>query len=146
IDQAVKDIAYVDGDYTKGAEITLINKGEMPMPTTLKITFNNNSSKLVELPVAIWAPGPEYVYHLDSEAKIAAVELDPEHVVPDGNPGNNILRKLDPAPERVTAKTVIASYPKAIGGREQLENIADFTKEMTATGQGVPVNITPKVK
>lgn len=146
IDQAVESIDYKDGNPENGAEITLANKGEMPMPTTIKVVYEDEQSEIIDLPVEIWMTGPEYVYHLDSDKKIRSVEIDPEHLVPDNNPSNNKMKNLTAAPEDVTAETVIDEYFKAVGGKEQLENLKDLSIKMKATIQGTPINIVEKIK
>ncbi len=140
IDQAVESIDYVNGAPQNGAKITLLNKQEMPMPVDLKITFDNGQTKRVKLPVEIWLTGAEYVYHLDSDTKIKSVEIDPDHLVPDINPMNNIFINLDPAPKGVTAQTVVDDYIKAIGGRQKLENVKDISQTMTAQIRGMPIS------
>lgn len=91
-DQGVKSIDYVEGDYKNGAEITLENLGEMPMPITLKIKFEDGTSQIKDLPVEIWMTGSKFIYKINSNKKISSVEIDPKHLVPDANPDNNIYR------------------------------------------------------
>ncbi|PVW12610.1 M1 family aminopeptidase [Marixanthomonas spongiae] len=146
LDQAVESIDYVNGDPKQGSQITLLNKQKMVMPTTLKITQENNTSETVKLPVEIWMTGPEYVYTYPSTSKIVSVEIDPENEVPDYNPYNNILVKLMDAPTGQTAKKVIESYLEAIGGRKALENVNDISMTMSANVQGANVNIITKKK
>lgn len=145
-DQAVESIDYVNGNPEDGAEITLLNKGEMPMPVTLKIIEKNGQSKTVKLPVEIWMTGAEYVYNYDSTSKITSVEIDPEHLVPDANPSNNKLEKLTSAPTGQTAEKVINHYVEAVGGRKKLENLKDISIEMNAQVQGTPIMVDVKMK
>ncbi len=146
LDQGVEDIKYVDNDPSKGSLITLINKNRMVMPISLKITQENGKTEIVKLPVEIWMTGPEYIYNYPSTSNIASVEIDPNHEVPDINLLNNIMVPLMDAPEGVTAKTVIDHYIKAIGGRENLENVNDISEVMSASINGTAVNITTKKK
>lgn len=141
IDQSVESIKYVDDDYTKGAEITLANNGEMPMPVLLEITYEDGQKDNVKLPVEIWYTGKKYVYHLESNQKIKSVVIDPENLVPDANPMSKKLKKLDPAPKGVTAKKVIDDYINNIGGRQKLESVKDISKKMNATVQGMSLTI-----
>lgn len=146
IDQAVESIDYIDDNYKNGATITLLNKAKMPMPVTLKIDFKNGHSKTVKLPVEIWMTGAKYVYHLDSDTEISAVEIDPEHLTPDEKPGNNKMEKLGSAPKDLSAKKVIDDYLEAIGGREKMENIKDYSTEMKASVQGRTLTFKEKRK
>ncbi|GAA4280565.1 hypothetical protein GCM10022260_09860 [Gaetbulibacter aestuarii] len=133
LDQAIEGVDYVDGDPSKGALIKLLNKYKMPMPVTLKITDENNTTKTVKLPVEIWMTGPEYVYNYPSNSRIVSVEIDPNHEVPDLNPDNNTFTKLMEAPVGMDATKVIDNYIEAIGGRKVLEAVKDISitrKEM----------------
>ncbi len=141
IDQAVESVDYVNGDYTKGATITLANLEKLPMPIDLQVNFDDQTSQLVHLPVEIWVTGSTYVYPLNSSKKISSVVIDPNHLVPDKNPGNNSLEKLDSAPEGVTAQSVIDNYLKAVGGREKLTQINDVKRQLVANVQGMPLNV-----
>lgn len=142
-DQEVKGVEYVDGDSQKGAKITLVNKGEMPMPVDLKVTYEDESTHRVQLPVEIWMTGAEYTYHIeDSTKKIKQVEIDPDHLTPDANPGNNTFKNLIPAPEGVSVDAVIDTYLDAVGGRDNLEGIKDMYKETKTKMQGMELTIS----
>ncbi|MFZ0489327.1 MAG: M1 family aminopeptidase [Salegentibacter sp.] len=141
LDQAVESIDYVHGDPSQGAKITLINKGRMVMPTTLKLVQKGGKTETVKLPVEIWMTGPEYVYTYPSTSKIVSVEIDPEHAVPDANPQNNKMTVLADAPEGETAEKVIEDYIEAIGGRSTLEDVKDISLEMSMTVQGTGLKI-----
>lgn len=145
-DQSVQKVEYNDDDYSKGAQITIANLGEMPMPVSLEITFEDQSKKNAKLPVEIWMTGSEYVYHLDSNKKIISVEIDPEHQVPDENTANNFYKKLKNAPEDVTAESVLNQYIEAVGGRSKLESVKDLSLEMQTKIQGSEVSITDQFK
>jgi hypothetical protein len=41
----VKNVSYVNGDFKKGAQITIENLGQMPMPTTVQVKFKRWNSK-----------------------------------------------------------------------------------------------------
>jgi len=49
--------------------------------------------------------------------------------------------ELIEAPEGYTAQTVIDNYIEAIGGKEKLENMEDITQTMTASVQGMQIQI-----
>ena len=57
LDQAMKDISYVDNDPAKGALITIENLGEMAMPVTIFVKEENGNSSTVKLPAEIWQRG-----------------------------------------------------------------------------------------
>lgn len=56
--------------------------------------------------------------------------------------GDPFREMLDPAPAGVTAKTVLDTYIKAIGGTKALEGVKDLKKVMTTSVMGMPVTMT----
>ncbi|MEE6128960.1 M1 family metallopeptidase [Chryseobacterium arthrosphaerae] len=91
IDQAVKDVKYINGDFKNGARITVENLGQLPMPTTVQIKFKDGTSKTVKIPVEVWKRNTEWTFKVDSGKEIDEVKLDPASVVPDINPKNNSM-------------------------------------------------------
>ncbi len=145
-DQGIEEVDYVGGDPAKGALITLKNYGEMAMPVDLEVTFEDGSSHRKKLPVEIWMTGSKYIYHMESDKKIKEVEIDPDHLVPDANPGNNSYKKLAAAPADQNVKTILTSYLNAIGGKDNLEGIKDLWKEAEATIQGTALTFIKATK
>ena len=89
LDQAISNVAYVENDPSKGALITIENKGKMIMPVILKIVQNGGTEETIQLPVEIWQRGGTWIYKYPSKYKIDKVILDPENVLPDVNRINN---------------------------------------------------------
>jgi len=92
LDLAVKSARYVDGDPRKGAIITLANRGQLVLPAVVQITFADSSTRRVSLPVETWMHASELALDLDSTERIVSVTIDPEHVLPDSDRGNNLLK------------------------------------------------------
>ena len=90
VDQAVKAVKPVNGDYKNGAQITVENIGQLPMPTTVLVTFKDGTTETVKLPVEVWKRNTEWTFQMDSTKEISSVSLDPKSIVPDINPKNNI--------------------------------------------------------
>ena len=90
LDQAVDSVKYVDGDTAKGALITLENKGQMVMPVTVEIKESNGEKFRVNFPVEIWERSSIFTFKYNSKFKIESVEVDPDKLLPDVNPSNNI--------------------------------------------------------
>ena len=90
LDQAVKDVKYVDNDTSKGVFITIENKNRMVMPVTVKVKEKNGHFGMVNLPVEIWQRGGEWTFKYNSTSMIDSVILDPDKKLPDVNPSNNI--------------------------------------------------------
>ena len=103
IDQAVKNVSYENGDFTKGAVIKIENIGQLPMPVDMEITFKDGSVQNVKLPVEIWKRNSEWSFEVPTKKEIASVRLDPKGTLPDANvsdntfkmTGNTVAEKVD---------------------------------------------------
>ncbi|WP_431161033.1 M1 family metallopeptidase [Flagellimonas beolgyonensis] len=85
IDLAIDNVIPYQGDYV----IVLSNKGDMPMPVVLEITYTDTSWELIHLPVEIWQRGNSWNYLLKSDKVVKKVQIDPEKLIPDVNPSND---------------------------------------------------------
>ena len=92
LDQAVTTVAYVNQDPTKGALITLENKGQAAMPVTVEITEANGKKATVHLPVEIWQRGGTWTFRYNSTSPLTTVVLNPTNILPDVNRANNTWR------------------------------------------------------
>ena len=145
LDQAVKDVKYVQNDPTKGAIITIENREEMVMPVVLAIQQEDGKTDTLQLPVEIWQHGPTKAFAYPSTSKIKSITIDPEHEFPDIDPSNNIWTGQAPerpVPPGVSASDVINKYLTAIGGRDKLMAVKDLQTVGTATVQGQKVVVT----
>jgi hypothetical protein len=89
IDQAVKNVKYINGDFKNGVQITVENMGQLPMPTTVQIKFKDGTVQTMKIPVEVWKRNTEWTFKVDSKKEIDEVKLDPNSVVPDINIENN---------------------------------------------------------
>jgi len=89
LDQTVSAVTYIDNDPSKGALITIDNKGKMIMPVIIKIFQANGQTEIVQLPVEIWQRGGSWTFKYASTTKIDKVILDPENQLPDVERKNN---------------------------------------------------------
>ena len=89
LDQAITNVAYVENDPSKGALITIENKGKMIMPVIAKITQTNSEADTIKLPVEIWQRGGTWTFKYPSTSQINKVILDPQNVMPDVDRKNN---------------------------------------------------------
>jgi hypothetical protein len=91
LDQAVKEIKYVNDDAAQGALITIENEGQMAMPVILQYETINGTKETIKLPAEIWQNNIDWVVKLNTTEKIKSVTIDPEKVFPDMNYANNKL-------------------------------------------------------
>ena len=82
----------ITGVYPYGANyvVSLSNKGEMPMPVLLEITYEDGEKERRLLPVEIWFKGNEWSHLLRVDKKVVAVEIDPDKIITDINSGNDV--------------------------------------------------------
>jgi len=92
LDQAVKDVKYVDGSAEKGSLITIENLDKFAMPVTIEVTENNGKKGRVNLPIEIWQRGGTWTFKYNSTSPLKTVVLDPDEKLPDINEKNNVWR------------------------------------------------------
>ncbi len=90
LDQAVKDVKYIDNDPSKGVLITIENLEQMAMPVTVQVKEQNGNVGRVELPVEIWQRGGKWTFKYNSTSMVDSVTIDPDKKLPDINPDNNL--------------------------------------------------------
>jgi len=89
LDQAVTGVAYVNQDPSKGALITIENRGQAAMPVIAEIKEANGKTSTVRLPVEIWQRGGTWTFRHNSTSPITSVVLNPTKLLPDINAANN---------------------------------------------------------
>jgi len=87
LDLAVADVAYVDGDPTKGANVTLESRDRLVMPVALEVKYADGHATRIKLPVETWMRVKPVIGV--PAGRITSVMLDPDHVLPDRDRGNN---------------------------------------------------------
>jgi aminopeptidase N len=93
LDMAVKDAQYVKGDYRQGVSVTIANLGQLVLPNTVQVNFEDGSNTRVQLPVETWISKPEYTFTLASKQPILSVVLDPDRAIKDNDRSNDVLKK-----------------------------------------------------
>ncbi|UFH35116.1 M1 family metallopeptidase [Flavobacterium acetivorans] len=89
-DQGIKAIKYVKNDPKQGVVITVENFEKMPMPVILEVKTKSGKVERVKLPVEIWQRNTVWSFKHNSTEEIESITLDPDHVFPDSNEGNNV--------------------------------------------------------
>ncbi|WP_335967079.1 M1 family metallopeptidase [Galbibacter sp. PAP.153] len=69
--------------------VTVANKGGVPMPVKMKITYRDGTSEEKILPVEIWQRGDTWSFLLETDVLPTSIEIDPDKVLPDVNPSND---------------------------------------------------------
>lgn len=111
IDQSVKDVKYVNGDFKNGALVTVENIGQLPMPTTVQVKYKDGTKQIVKIPVEVWKRNTEWLIKLNSNKEIAEVMLDPDAMIPDVNAKNNIWPSAETKPvDKINTKDFAGTY------------------------------------
>ncbi len=82
----------VAADKIDGATVTLSNRGQLVLPTTVEATFTDGTKTRVKLPVETWMTKGTYTWTPDSKKTLASVVVDPDHQLPDDDRGNNEVK------------------------------------------------------
>lgn len=93
IDQAIKSVSYKNNLPANGAEITIENLEQMPMPVIILVKEVNGKEQKIQLPVEIWQRSGTYTFAVPTTSEIKEVIIDPEKSLPDWNRVNNIWMK-----------------------------------------------------
>ncbi|MGH8149206.1 MAG: M1 family metallopeptidase [Steroidobacteraceae bacterium] len=91
LDLAVKGVRPVEGDWRKGALVTVANLDPLVLPAVVEIDFADGSRKRVRLPAETWIQQGTATLRLDSTAPVTRVVVDPDHVLPDRDRSDNVL-------------------------------------------------------
>nr|WP_243694612.1 M1 family metallopeptidase [Flavobacterium psychrotolerans] len=89
LDQGIHSVRYMKNDPKLGTFITIENLEKMPMPVILDVKTKSGKTTRVKLPVEIWQRNNEWVFKFNPSEEIESITLDPDHVFPDSNEGNN---------------------------------------------------------
>lgn len=76
-------------DKIEGNVVTLSNRGQLVLPTTVEVTFTDGTKIRTKLPVETWLSKGTYSWTLEKKTPVASVVVDPDHQLPDDDRGNN---------------------------------------------------------
>ncbi len=89
-DQAIGDVKEVKVDGKLAAyTIQVKNLEKMPMPIILEVKTKSGKTEIVKVPVDVWMKNTSWLVRYPTTEEIVEVNIDPEKVLPDGNPDNN---------------------------------------------------------
>jgi hypothetical protein len=75
-----------------GTQVTISNRGQLVLPTPVEVTFTDGTKIRVTLPVETWLTKGEYVWNILNRTPVASVTVDPDHMLPDDDRGNNTMK------------------------------------------------------
>ena len=90
LDVGIRGVKYIGNDPSKGAVITIDNLEKMAMPVILEVKTKSGKTSRVNLPAEIWERNTSWSFIYPSTEEIVSVVYDPDKVLPDYNPSNNV--------------------------------------------------------
>nr|WP_235893498.1 M1 family metallopeptidase [Litoribacter populi] len=82
----------IDGVYPYGPGnyvVAISNRGGIPMPVLMEITFDDGSKERKMLPVEIWQRGDSWNHMISTDKKVTSIQIDPDRILPDINSSND---------------------------------------------------------
>jgi hypothetical protein len=76
-------------DKVDGSQVTISNRGQLVLPTTIEVKFTDGTSEEVAVPVETWLSNGSYAWDAPGGKTIVSVTIDPKHVLPDDDRSNN---------------------------------------------------------
>jgi hypothetical protein len=92
LDLAVTNTAYVDSnDPTKGLRVTVENRGQLVLPSTLRVDLANGTHIDVAVPAETWMQNTSHTFVVNAPGPALSATIDPDHVDPDVDRSNNSI-------------------------------------------------------
>lgn len=88
-DLAVQDVSAVQGDWKKGAVVTVANLQKLPLPATLRVLYVDGSVQDLAVPVETWIQHSTYALTVAGDKQVKSATLDPDHRLPDVDRSND---------------------------------------------------------
>ena len=79
-------------DKIDGDTVTISNRGQLVLPATVEAKFTDGTSVRQKFPVETWLSKGTAVWNVEGGKKIVSVVIDPDHVLPDDDRGNNEIK------------------------------------------------------
>ena len=95
LDLAVDSATYVNSDPKQGLTVTISNRRPLVLPAFLEVTYADGSKERIRVPAEAWLSKTTASYIFRANKPAASVAVDPDHVLPDDDRSNNVL-KLTP--------------------------------------------------
>ncbi|KJV33162.1 M1 family metallopeptidase [Luteibacter yeojuensis] len=72
-----------------GSVVTIENRDQLVMPATLRVTFDDKTTRDIRIPVETWQQHKSFDLTVPGNRKIVGAVIDPDHKVPDRDRSNN---------------------------------------------------------
>jgi hypothetical protein len=89
LDLAVTSASYVDNDPSKGLRVTVENRGQLVLPSKLRVEVATGKPIDVAVPAETWIQSASHTFVVNTNGPAVSATIDPDHVVPDVDRSNN---------------------------------------------------------
>ncbi|MFT8896329.1 MAG: M1 family metallopeptidase [Acetobacter sp.] len=96
-DYAVGPVSYAGNDPKNGAVIPVINKGRLPLPVVLQVTWMDGSSARIRIPTEAWMLRSQLNVQVAGTQLVRTAILDPDKAIPDIDRSNNSFGEIPTA-------------------------------------------------
>lgn len=86
IDIAVDKVEKNEAGYV----LTVANKGGIPLPVVLRISYADGSAENIRMPVEIWQRNDVWSYLFKTDKEVNKVQFDPKKLIPDVDEANDV--------------------------------------------------------
>ena len=76
-------------DKIEGNKVTITNHGQLVLPATVEVKFQDGTTQRQHLPVETWLSKGTLVWSVTGGKTIVSAIVDPDHVLPDDDRSNN---------------------------------------------------------
>jgi Peptidase family M1 domain len=92
LDLSVDGMSYVGGDAKNGVTVTVANKRQLVLPATLEVIYSDGSKERMRIPAEAWLSKGTATFTFRAGKTVVAATVDPDHVLPDDDRGNNTFK------------------------------------------------------
>ena len=73
--------------------VTIANLGQLALPSSVQVNFQDGSKTRRILPVETWLSKSAFTFTLNTTQPVVSVVLDPDHLLPDNDRSNDAIKK-----------------------------------------------------
>ncbi|MDQ0010516.1 hypothetical protein J2T07_002706 [Luteibacter jiangsuensis] len=73
----------------EGSSVTVENRDQLVMPATLRVTFDDKTTRDIRVPVETWQQHTSFDVSVPGGRKVVRAQIDPDHAIPDRDRSND---------------------------------------------------------
>ena len=92
LDLAVESAKYVNDNPTEGISVIVSNLRPLALPATLQVAYKDGTSARIRIPAEAWLSKGTGTFVFKEGKPVDTITVDPDHVLPDDDRSNNVLK------------------------------------------------------